>query len=81
MPSAISMPSALQVLALPELQITARALPSAICALVTVRGAPLTRFVVYTAAAEASASLNISDRSFFEVFLRIPQWTPEAEKP
>ena len=46
MASAISMPSALQVLALPLLQITAWALPSAMCAFVTSRGAPLTRFVV-----------------------------------
>ena len=44
--SAISMPSALQVLALPLLQITACAFPSAIWALVTVRGAPFTRLVV-----------------------------------
>ena len=44
--SAISMPSALQVLALPLLQMTARALPSARCFLVTSSGAPLTRFVV-----------------------------------
>ena len=44
--SAISMPLALQVLALPELQITACAFPSARWFLVTVRGAPLTRLVV-----------------------------------
>ena len=46
MVSAISMPSALQVLALPLLQMTAWALPSAMWLFVTVRGAPLTRFVV-----------------------------------
>ena len=46
MASAISMPLALQVLALPELQMTAWAMPSAMLFLVTVRGAPLTRLVV-----------------------------------
>ena len=44
--SAISMPSLLQVLALPLLQSTAWAMPSAIWFLVTVKGAPFTRFVV-----------------------------------
>ena len=44
--SAISIPLLLQVLALPLLQITAWAMPSAMCCLVTVRGAPFTRFVV-----------------------------------
>ena len=44
--SATAAPSALQVLALPLLQITACALPSARCAFVTVRGAPLTRLDV-----------------------------------
>ena len=44
--SAISMPLALQVLALPLLQMTACALPSARCCFVTTSGAPLTRFVV-----------------------------------
>ena len=44
--SAISMPFALQVLALPLLQITACATPFSRCAFVTVSGAPLTRFVV-----------------------------------
>ena len=51
--SAISIPLALQVLALPLLQITAWAVPSLRCALVTFRGAPLTRLVVYTAAQDA----------------------------
>ena len=62
--SAISMPFALQVLALPLLQITAWAVPFAICFFVTVSGAPLTRFVVYTAAALAGTVLKIRDRSF-----------------
>ena len=62
--SAISMPSALQVLALPLLQMTACALPSERCRLVTMSGAPLTRFVVYTAAALAFTSLKIIARSF-----------------
>ena len=44
--SAMSMPSALQVLAFPLLQMTACAVPSAMCVFVTVRGAPFTRFVV-----------------------------------
>ena len=43
---AFSSPSALQVLALPELQITACALPSAIFFCVTKIGAPLTKFCV-----------------------------------
>ena len=43
---ALRTPSALQVLALPELQMTARACPSARFSLVTARGAPLTRFLV-----------------------------------
>ena len=43
---AISMPSALQVLALPELQRTAWAIPSARWAFVTARGAPFTLFWV-----------------------------------
>ena len=43
---AISMPSALQVLAFPLLQITACAFPSFKCSFVTVMGAPFTRFVV-----------------------------------
>ena len=55
--SAMSMPSALQVFALPLLQISAWALPSARCALVTVSGAPFTRLVVYTAAVCAGTSL------------------------
>ena len=44
--SAISMPLALQVLALPLLQMMACALPSARCCFVTTSGAPLTRLVV-----------------------------------
>jgi hypothetical protein len=75
------MPSALHVLALPLLQSTGCAMPSDMCCFVTVRGAPLTRFVVYTAAAEAGTSLYISARSRFVLFLRIPQCMPDAEKP
>ena len=71
--SAISRPSLLQVLALPLLQITAWAIPSAMCCLVTVRGAPFTRLVVYTAAAWAGTMLNISARSFLSFRFRIPQ--------
>ena len=48
--SAISIPSALQVLAFPLLHTIAWAKPSAMCFWVTNMGAPLTRFVVYTAA-------------------------------
>jgi len=44
--SATSTPSALQVLALPLLQMTAWATPFCRCAFVTASGAPLTRFVV-----------------------------------
>ena len=57
MRSAFSTPSALQVLALPELQITAWARPFSMFFLVTKMGAPLTRFWVYTAAAAHSFSL------------------------
>ena len=46
MPSAISMPLALQVLALPLLQMTACAMPFSTCFCVTRMGAPLTRFCV-----------------------------------
>ena len=46
-----------------------------------VKGAPLTRFVVYTAAALAGTSETISARSFLEWFLRMPQWMPLAVKP
>ena len=73
MVSAISIPSALQVFALPLLQMTAWAFPSARCALVTVSGAPFTRFVVYTAAALAGTLLVIRARSFFSGFFRMPQ--------
>ena len=79
--SAISMPFALQVLALPLLQITAWATPLARCFFVTVRGAPLTRLVVYTAAALPGTLLKIRDKSFLVWFFRMPQWTPFAEKP
>ena len=79
--SAISMPFALQVLALPLLQITAWAMPLERCFFVTVRGAPLTRLVVYTAAALHGTLLKIKDKSFFPWFFRMPQWTPLAEKP
>ena len=44
--SATASPSALQVLALPLLQMTARQVPSAMCRFVTARGAPFTRFEV-----------------------------------
>ena len=44
--SATSTPSALQVFALPLLQITACARPFCRCAFVTAIGAPLTRFAV-----------------------------------
>ena len=71
---AISRPLSLQVLALPLLQITAWAIPSDRFSFVTVSGAPLTRLVVYTAAAEAGTRLRISARSFLVRFLRIPQW-------
>ena len=54
---AFSSPSALQVLALPELQMTALAVPSAMFFWVTRMGAPFTRFWVYTAAAAQGASL------------------------
>ena len=79
--SAISMPLALQVFALPLLQTMACAVPSAMCRFVTVSGAPLTRFVVYTAAACAGTALAISARSRLLWFLRMPQWTPFAVKP
>ena len=46
MAAAFSTPSALQVLAIPLLQITARALPFFKCSRVTVMGAPQTRFCV-----------------------------------
>ena len=46
MPSAISTPLALQVLALPLLQMTACAMPFSTCFCVTRIGAPLTRFCV-----------------------------------
>ena len=71
--SAIAAPFQLQVLALPLLQMTACALPSARCALVTVSGAPLTRFVVYTAAARAGTLLAMSARSRRRRFGRMPQ--------
>ena len=54
---AFSTPSALQVLALPELQMTALAAPSAMFFRVTRMGAPFTRFWVYTAAAAQGFSL------------------------
>ena len=54
---AFSTPSALQVLALPELQMTALAAPSAMFFWVTRMGAPFTRFWVYTAAAAQGFSL------------------------
>ena len=54
---AFSTPSALQVLALPELQITALAKPFSMFFLVTRIGAPLTRFCVYTAAAAQGVRL------------------------
>ena len=57
MASAFSTPSALQVLALPELQMTAFAVPSARFFWVTKMGAPFTRFRVYTAAAVQGFSL------------------------
>ena len=79
--SAISIPSALQVLAFPLLQITACAVPSARCFFVTVSGAPFTRFVVYTAAADAGTSDRIMARSFFTLFFLIPQCTPPAVNP
>ena len=71
--SAISMPLALHVFAFPLLQIIAFALPFLIFSFVTAIGAPLTRFCVYTAAADASLSLIISAKSFFVVFILIPQ--------
>ena len=55
--SAISIPSALQVLALPLLQITAWAVPFARCFFVTSSGAPFTKLVVYTAAQDAGTAL------------------------
>ena len=79
--SAISIPFALQVFALPLLQITAWAIPSLILFFVTVRGAPFTKFLVYTAAADAGTSLIIRARSLFVLFLRIPHKTPFAENP
>ena len=72
-PSAISMPFELQVFAFPEFTMTACAYPSARLALVTVSGAPFTRFSVYTAAADAFFSLTISARSLFFLFFLIPQ--------
>ena len=78
MASAFSMPSNAQVLAMPLLQTMARALPSAICACVTVSGAPLTRLRVYTAAADAGRSDTIRPRSFLARFFRMPQCTPAA---
>ena len=65
----------------PLLHITARALPSARCALVTVSGAPLTRFVVYTAAALHMVSLTIIARSFFVLPALMPQFMPPARNP
>ena len=66
--SAISMPFALQVLALPLLQITAWAMPLDRCFFVTVRGAPLTRLVVYTAAALHGTLLKIKDKYEWDAF-------------
>ena len=76
--SAMYSPFALQVFALPLLQIIALAKPSARCLFVTVSGAPLTRFCVYTAAAAARFSEYMSARSRFVRFLRTPQYTPAA---
>ena len=81
MASAISTPSALQVLALPLLHKIARAYPSSTWARVTAIGAPWTRLVVYTQAAAAGRSLRIKARSFFTLFLRMPQCTPAAVNP
>ena len=39
----------------------------------------MTKFLVYTAAADAGTSLIIRARSLFVLFLRIPQRTPFAE--
>ena len=81
MASAFSMPSAAQVLAIPLLHTMARAVPFSRCRFVTVRGAPLTKFRVYTAAAAAGRSEKIRARSFLLRFFRMPQWIPAAEKP
>lgn len=80
-PSAVSIPSAAQVLAIPLLHTMARAVPFSRCRFVTVRGAPLTKFRVYTAAAAAGRSEKIRARSFLLRFFRMPQWIPAAEKP
>ena len=74
-------PSALQVLALPELQTTAWAVPSLRCSLVTAMGAPNTLFWVYMAAAVQGVSQAIMARSFLSLFLRTPQCSPPATKP
>ena len=66
---------------MPLLIIIACALPSDRCSLVTISGAPFTRFVVYTAAAFAFVLLYISERSFLSLFFLIPQCTPAASKP
>ena len=50
-------------------------------AFVTISGAPLTRFCVYTAAAAARFWETISARSRLSRFLRMPQWMPLAVKP
>ena len=79
--SATASPPGLQVLALPLLQITARAYPSATFFFVMAMGAPFTRLVVYTHAHAARTWLTISARSFLSWFFRIPQCTPPAVKP
>ena len=81
MDSAMNSPSLLQVLAFPELQSMALAFPSSKCFAVTVRGAPLTLFFVYTAAALHSVSEYIRARSFFFFFFFIHACTPPAENP
>ena len=78
---AFSSPSALQVLALPLLQMTAWAMPSRRFSRVTRIGAPFTRFCVYTAAAVQRVSQRIIARSAFVLFLRMPQWMPPAVNP
>jgi hypothetical protein len=73
--------SPVQALAFPELAITARSVPAAVCSLLTITLAACTRFVVNTPAAAQGLSDTISARSRFAEDALIPQRMPPALKP
>ncbi len=70
-----------QALALPELMITARAVPRGSRVREILTGAPHTRFVVKTPTAVAGPSATKTARSSFEGSLLMPQCTPAARNP